>query len=286
MIPEGCTLASREELDARLRPFPITKPDGYNARTGYPERGGIFCCRAFGPLDDDRCLCGKYEGEDHRGTTCEKCGVDVTRASVRAERFGRIELAVPVVHPWLAVKAAETIGASPEDLGAIVPLADRIDRSFGETFAKEVPMLTLLPVLPPGARPVTWRERDPQTTKELTRIFHQQKHLSFSERRFFSVHDLKQHTHEVVLGGTNRRYARVVERNERLRAFRDKGAPTPVLLVEEAELFSAVTTLFGANRWTSADHRNKPASIAGRLEHAEHQEDLDRELLAAAIIRR
>lgn len=78
----------------------IEHPDGLNPRTHMPERGGLLCCRLFGPVEDLRCICTKYGGELHRGITCEKCGVEVLPAAVRRERFGHIELPVPVLHPW------------------------------------------------------------------------------------------------------------------------------------------------------------------------------------------
>ncbi len=71
-----------------------------NERTGKPERSGLFCARIFGPVEDLSCICGKYQGEQHRGTICEKCGVLVESASIRNDRFGHIELVRPLTHPW------------------------------------------------------------------------------------------------------------------------------------------------------------------------------------------
>ncbi|PCJ29505.1 MAG: DNA-directed RNA polymerase subunit beta' [Rickettsiales bacterium] len=78
----------------------ITKPETINYRTFKPEKNGLFCSRIFGPVKDFECLCGKYKRMKYRGITCEKCGVEVTTASVRRERMGHIELAAPVAHIW------------------------------------------------------------------------------------------------------------------------------------------------------------------------------------------
>ena len=78
----------------------VKKPETINYRTFKPERDGLFCCKIFGPVKDYECLCGKYKRLKHRGTICDKCGVEVTQAKVRRERMGHIELAAPVAHIW------------------------------------------------------------------------------------------------------------------------------------------------------------------------------------------
>ncbi len=78
----------------------VKKPETINYRTFKPEREGLFCCKIFGPVKDYECLCGKYKRLKHRGTVCEKCGVEVTVAKVRRERMAHIELASPVAHIW------------------------------------------------------------------------------------------------------------------------------------------------------------------------------------------
>ena len=78
----------------------VTKPETINYRTFKPERDGLFCARIFGPVTDWECLCGKYKRMKHRGVICDKCGVEVTLASVRRERLGHIELATPCSHVW------------------------------------------------------------------------------------------------------------------------------------------------------------------------------------------
>jgi DNA-directed RNA polymerase subunit beta' len=78
----------------------ILKPETINYRTQKPERDGLFCEKIFGPTKDYECACGKYKKIRYKGLVCDKCGVEVTRAIVRRERMGHIELAVPVSHIW------------------------------------------------------------------------------------------------------------------------------------------------------------------------------------------
>lgn len=78
----------------------VTKPETINYRTLKPERDGLFCERIFGPTKDWECSCGKYKRIRYKGVVCDRCGVEVTRAKVRRERLGRIELAAPVSHVW------------------------------------------------------------------------------------------------------------------------------------------------------------------------------------------
>ena len=78
----------------------VLKPETINYRTQKPERDGLFCERIFGPIKDYECYCGKYRKVRFKGVTCDKCGVEVTKSSVRRERMGHIDLAVPVAHIW------------------------------------------------------------------------------------------------------------------------------------------------------------------------------------------
>lgn len=88
----------------------VKKPETINYRTFKPERDGLFCCKIFGPVKDYECLCGKYKRLKHRGTICDKCGVEVTQAKVRRERMGHIELAAPVAHIWYLKSLPSRIG--------------------------------------------------------------------------------------------------------------------------------------------------------------------------------
>jgi DNA-directed RNA polymerase subunit beta' len=78
----------------------VKKPETINYRTLKPERDGLFCERIFGPTKDWECHCGKYKRVRYKGMICDRCGVEVTRAKVRRERMGHIELAAPVSHIW------------------------------------------------------------------------------------------------------------------------------------------------------------------------------------------
>ena len=78
----------------------VTKPETINYRTLKPEKDGLFCERIFGPSKDWECHCGKYKKIRYKGVVCDRCGVEVTKASVRRERMGHIALAAPVSHIW------------------------------------------------------------------------------------------------------------------------------------------------------------------------------------------
>ncbi|MEI8183021.1 MAG: DNA-directed RNA polymerase subunit beta' [Desulfomonile sp.] len=88
----------------------VRKPETINYRTFKPERDGLFCAKIFGPVKDYECNCGKYKRMKHRGTICEKCGVEVIQSKVRRERMGHIELATPVAHIWFLKSLPSRIG--------------------------------------------------------------------------------------------------------------------------------------------------------------------------------
>src|SRR3977135_2692414 len=88
----------------------VKKPETINYRTFKPERDGLFCARIFGPTKDYACACGKYKRMKFAGVICDKCGVEVTRARVRRERMGHIELASPVSHVWFFKGLPSRIG--------------------------------------------------------------------------------------------------------------------------------------------------------------------------------
>jgi DNA-directed RNA polymerase subunit beta' len=88
----------------------VKKPETINYRTFKPERDGLFCDRIFGPTKDWECHCGKYKYIKHKGQICDRCGVEVTESKVRRERFGHLELAVPVAHLWFLRKPPSRVG--------------------------------------------------------------------------------------------------------------------------------------------------------------------------------
>jgi DNA-directed RNA polymerase subunit beta' len=88
----------------------VTRPETINYRRLRPEKDGLFCEAIFGPTRDWQCYCGKYKNVRHRGVVCDKCGVEVTRSSVRRERMGHIELAAPVAHVWYTRRVPSYLG--------------------------------------------------------------------------------------------------------------------------------------------------------------------------------
>jgi DNA-directed RNA polymerase subunit beta' len=88
----------------------VTKPETINYRRLRPEKDGLFCEAIFGPTRDWQCYCGKYKNIRYRGIICDKCGVEVTRASVRRERMGHIDLAAPVAHVWYTRRVPSYLG--------------------------------------------------------------------------------------------------------------------------------------------------------------------------------
>ncbi|MGN0823555.1 MAG: DNA-directed RNA polymerase subunit beta' [Candidatus Coproplasma sp.] len=119
-------VASPEKI-RELSKGEVTKPETINYRTQKPERDGLFCERIFGPMKDWECHCGKYKRIRYKGIVCEKCGVEVTRAKVRRERMGHIELAAPVSHIWYFRGVPSRIGLvldmSPKDLEQVIYFA-------------------------------------------------------------------------------------------------------------------------------------------------------------------
>ncbi len=88
----------------------VQKPETINYRRLRPEKDGLFCEAIFGPQRDWQCYCGKYKNIRYKGIVCDKCGVEVTRSSVRRERMGHIELAAPVAHVWYTRRIPSYLG--------------------------------------------------------------------------------------------------------------------------------------------------------------------------------
>ena len=95
----------------------VKKPETINYRTLKPEKDGLFCERIFGPTKDWECHCGRYKRGRYKGIVCEKCGVEVTRAKVRRERMGHIELAVPAGLRVVLARIRSLASASAKGLG-------------------------------------------------------------------------------------------------------------------------------------------------------------------------
>ena len=119
----------------------VTKPETINYRTLKPEKDGLFCERIFGPSKDWECHCGKYKKERYKGVVCDKCGVEITKASVRRERMGHIELSAPVSHIWYFKGIPSRMGLildmSPKDLEKILYFASYVVLDQGNTTIEE-----------------------------------------------------------------------------------------------------------------------------------------------------
>ena len=124
----------------------VTKPETINYRTLKPERDGLYCERIFGPTKDWECHCGKYKRIRYKGKICDKCGVEVTRAKVRRERMGHIELAAPVSHIWYFKGIPSRIGLmldiSPRQLDKVLYFANYIVTDPGFTPLEKKQLLT------------------------------------------------------------------------------------------------------------------------------------------------
>ena len=123
------SLASAEDIRSWSR-GEVKKPETINYRTLKPEKDGLFCEKIFGPTRDWECACGKYKRVRFKGIVCERCGVEVTRAKVRRERMGHIELAAPVSHIWYFKGSPSRLGylldISPKDLEKVLYFASSI----------------------------------------------------------------------------------------------------------------------------------------------------------------
>ncbi len=124
----------------------VKKPETINYRTLKPERDGLFCERIFGPTKDWECYCGKYKRIRYKGKICERCGVEVTKAKVRRERMGHIELAAPVSHIWYFKGIPSRIGLmldlSPRNLEKVLYFALYIVTDPGMTPLEKYQTLT------------------------------------------------------------------------------------------------------------------------------------------------
>src|SRR5512139_1493764 len=114
----------------------VKKPETINYRTLKPEKDGLFCEKIFGPTKDWECYCGKYKRVRFKGIICERCGVEVTRAKVRRDRMGHIELAAPVSHIWYFKGVPSRLGylldVAPKDLEKVLYFASYVVTSVND----------------------------------------------------------------------------------------------------------------------------------------------------------
>ncbi|MCE7793854.1 DNA-directed RNA polymerase subunit beta' [Salipaludibacillus sp. CUR1] len=129
-------LASSDKIRSWSR-GEVKKPETINYRTLKPEKDGLFCERIFGPTKDWECHCGKYKRVRYKGVVCDRCGVEVTRAKVRRERMGHIELAAPVSHIWyfkgIPSRMGLVLDMSPRSLEEVIYFASYVVTDPGDT---------------------------------------------------------------------------------------------------------------------------------------------------------
>ena len=140
-------LAPPEKIRSVWSSGEVKKPETINYRTFKPERDGLFCARIFGPTKDYECACGKYKRMKFAGVICDKCGVEVTRARVRRERMGHIELASPVSHVWffkgLPSRIGQLLDMSLRDLEKILYFEEYVVLDPGPATLKRKELLTV-----------------------------------------------------------------------------------------------------------------------------------------------
>ena len=159
--PEGRKIKTVDELeifdklkiglasDEKIREWSkgeVKKPETINYRTLKPEKDGLFCERIFGPTKDWECHCGKYKRVRYKGIVCDRCGVEVTKAKVRRERMGHIELAAPVAHIWyfkgIPSRVALMLDISPRSLEKVIYFASYIVTDKGTSGLMKSQVLT------------------------------------------------------------------------------------------------------------------------------------------------
>ncbi|EDL62782.1 DNA-directed RNA polymerase subunit beta' [Bacillus sp. SG-1] len=124
----------------------VKKPETINYRTLKPEKDGLFCERIFGPTKDWECHCGKYKRVRYKGVVCDRCGVEVTKAKVRRERMGHIELAAPVSHIWyfkgIPSRMGLVLDMSPRALEEVIYFASYVVTEPGDTALEKKQLLS------------------------------------------------------------------------------------------------------------------------------------------------
>ena len=193
----------------------VTKPETINYRTLKPEKDGLFCERIFGPSKDWECHCGKYKKIRYKGVVCDRCGVEVTKSSVRRERMGHIALAAPVSHIWYFKGIPSRMGLildlSPRTLEKVLYFASYIVLDKGETDLQYKQVLSEQEY--PEARE-TWGNgfrvgMGAESVKELLEAIDLDKEY--------------EELQEGLKGATGQKRARIVKRLEVVEAFRESG---------------------------------------------------------------
>jgi len=121
----------------------VTKPETINYRSLKPERDGLFCERIFGPTKDWECYCGKYKKVRYKGVVCDRCGVEITKSSVRRERMGHVSLAAPIAHIWY-------LKGTPSRMGLVLDISPKV--------LEEVVYFVMWIVTDPGNTPLEYKQ--------------------------------------------------------------------------------------------------------------------------------
>ena len=193
----------------------VTKPETINYRTLKPEKDGLFCERIFGPSKDWECHCGKYKKIRYKGVVCDRCGVEVTKASVRRERMGHIDLAAPVSHIWYFKGIPSRMGLildiSPRTLEKVLYFASYIVLDKGETDLQYKQVLS---------------EQEYQKAREKWGSAFRVGMGAESIQELLQEIDLDKEYNELqggLKGATGQKRARIVKRLEVVEAFRESG---------------------------------------------------------------
>ena len=194
----------------------VKKPETINYRTLKPEKDGLFCEKIFGPSKDWECHCGKYKKIRYKGVVCDKCGVEVTKAAVRRERMGHIELACPVSHIWY-------FKGIPSRMGLLLDLSPRV--------LDKVLYFHSYIVLDPGETDLEYKQILSQD--EYTNAVETYGNGSFragmgaeSVQELLSAIDLDEDAaalKEELDSATGQKRARIIKRLEVVEAFRESG---------------------------------------------------------------
>ncbi|MBP3421825.1 MAG: DNA-directed RNA polymerase subunit beta' [Lachnospiraceae bacterium] len=203
-------LASPEKIREWSR-GEVTKPETINYRTLKPEKDGLYCEKIFGPSKDWECHCGKYKKIRYKGVICDRCGVEVTKANVRRERMGHIELAAPVSHIWY-------FKGIPSRMGLILDLSPRV--------LEKVLYFANYIVLDPGNSGLEYKqvltEREYQDARENTDANFRVGMGAEAIKELLQAIDLEKESVELkeeLLNSTGQKRARIIKRLEVVEAF-------------------------------------------------------------------
>ncbi len=193
----------------------VMKPETINYRTLKPERDGLFCEKIFGPSKDWECHCGKYKKIRYKGVVCDRCGVEVTKSSVRRERMGHIELAAPVSHIWY-------FKGIPSRMGLILDLSPRV--------LEKVLYFASYIVLDPGESNLEYKqilsEKEYQDAREAYGNKFRVGMGAESIKELLQAIDLDVEAEELKTGlkeSSGQKRARIIKRLEVVEAFRESG---------------------------------------------------------------